>query len=118
MSDAGAQITLSSKGYILWDFVPGVEVELDHALAGLKQVQRLNYRARLPIVVLMKAGSISMAARKLFQQESSKYTSKAAMVAKSPLQRVLASIFLGINKPPFPIKMVGTLEEAEQWLGV
>ena len=39
-----------------------------------------------------------------------------AFIIKSPLMKMLASLYLGIKSNPFPIKMFSTEEEAREWI--
>jgi hypothetical protein len=40
----------------------------------------------------------------------------AAIVADSPLSRILGSFYIGIFRPPYPIRLFNERTEAEYWL--
>ena len=40
----------------------------------------------------------------------------AAAIISSPLSRIIGNLFLGINKPPYPMKLFTSKSEAIEWL--
>jgi hypothetical protein len=39
-----------------------------------------------------------------------------AFIIKNPVTRILAHLYLGVTKIPFPVKMFSTEEEAKEWI--
>ncbi len=48
--------------------------------------------------------------------ESKKVHSAAALLAQSPLSKVLGNLFLGLNKPLFPTRLFTSEKDAIEWL--
>lgn len=49
--------------------------------------------------------------------ENDAVTTQVALVAKSPVERMIANFFLGLNKPQVPVRMFTDPDKARAWLG-
>ena len=102
----------------VYSWAPGTVVTAAHARAALAaQVQLLAGR-RWPVLVRM-AGMRSMDrdARFVFTQGPAEVTSKVAMLAESPVQRVIANFFLGLSRNlNVPTRMFSDERAAREWL--
>ena len=49
-------------------------------------------------------------------EEASKFLCAGAIVVKSAIAKLLGSLFLSINKPPFPTRLFTNREKAMKWL--
>ncbi len=47
---------------------------------------------------------------------SRRLTRRLAMIAGTPVSRIVGNIFLGLNKPPFPTQLFTDEERAAAWL--
>jgi hypothetical protein len=52
----------------------------------------------------------------LGSDEVSKFCSVVALIAPTLTSRVLGNFFLGLNKPPIPVKLFQTEKEGLDWL--
>lgn len=75
-------------------------------------------RPTLTLVQLARVRSVSRQARTFFASspENMAIASRVAMVGASPIARVIGNFFLGLNKPPVPVRLFATEEEAIAWL--
>ncbi|MDH5606152.1 MAG: hypothetical protein OEY93_04635 [Anaerolineae bacterium] len=55
-------------------------------------------------------------ARVLAAKEAPRFVSANALVANSPISRVIGNLFLGLNRPEIPIRMFDDEESALDWL--
>jgi hypothetical protein len=49
-------------------------------------------------------------------QETMEITSRVAMIAGNPVSRIIGNFFLGLNRPPVPVKLFGDVASAKGWL--
>ncbi|MDH5680019.1 MAG: hypothetical protein OEZ36_00410 [Spirochaetota bacterium] len=87
---------------------------VDHVERSLEILPEGNFTQ---LIDMRKLKSISREARVYYSRDSSKSHCKAvALLVKSPLSRVIANFFLGINKPNKPIKLFTKRDSAIHWL--
>jgi hypothetical protein len=55
-------------------------------------------------------------ARKVYAALDKEMFSGSALVVSNPLARAIGSFFLGLSRPAFPAKLVGTIEEGIAWI--
>lgn len=75
-------------------------------------------RPALSLVQLARVRSVTRGARTFFASspENMAVASKVAMVGASPIARVIGNFFLGLNRPPVPVRLFATDAEAIAWL--
>lgn len=83
------------------------------ALELFKKIQGKKYGI-IDIVGVRKANSVIRKAAT--DTKSLVLYSKIAIIYKNPLARAIASFFIAINKPPVPIKLFETVEQAKEWI--
>lgn len=66
------------------------------------------------LVDIRQAGSIERAARQKFAQPSGE--TAVALIVESPLSRMMANFFMGLNRPPFPVRVFSDEPSALAWL--
>lgn len=96
----------------------GTVVTAERARAALDAQVELLAGRRWPVLVRM-AGMRSMErdARLVFTQGPAEVTSRVAMVAQSPVQRVIANFFLGLSRNlNVPTRMFSDEASARAWL--
>ena len=79
---------------------------------------KLSDRKKLPILANM--GSIKSMSREsrayLSGVEASKTALALALLVETPISKIIGNFLLGLNKPPYPIKMFYSEQEAIKWL--
>ena len=112
-------VTLDAElGVIVYTWAPGTVVTEALAAAALADQVALCGDRRWPVLVRM-AGMRSMDrdARLVFTQGPAGATSRVAMLAESPVQRVIANFFLGLSRNlAVPTRMFTEEDEALRWL--
>jgi hypothetical protein len=59
---------------------------------------------------------VALGARRVFVLGYKEKTLKrVALVCKNPLSRIIASFFLGVDRPQIPTKMFDSVEDAKKW---
>jgi hypothetical protein len=112
-------VTLEEDNEVcVYSWAPGTVVTADRAAAALAvQVELLDGRC-WPVLVRMKGmRGMDRDARLVFTQGPSESTSRVAMLAQSPVQRVIANFFLGLSRNlRVPTRMFTDETQARAWL--
>jgi len=101
-------------------FLPNSIITVDAAKDYIAAGAKLSKGKSMPVFCdLRKVKSVDRQARKyLASEEVSKLTKASAILVSSPVSRLLGSFFIGLNKPPYPVKLFTSEEEAIKWLEV
>lgn len=94
------------------------EGDIDDARESVEVGNRVLGKLKGKKLVLIygeKARKISAEARR-YLKDASGPAEKLAIVVRNPVQRVIASFFMGINKPSPPTKIFTNIEDAKKWL--
>jgi hypothetical protein len=96
----------------------GSHETLKDAIENMAAIARVSAGIKRPLLVdLTKAGSIERAARTYYTSpEAAAHYLAVAIVANSPIGRVIGNFFLGLNKTPAPSKLFGEHTDALTWL--
>ena len=99
-------------------FLPDVEVTVDGAKKHFEACEKLAKGKRHPVLVdLRNIKSVDHQARKYLAGDvATKLTKASAVLVGSPVSRVIGNFFIGLNKPPYPIKLFTSEPEAMEWL--
>jgi hypothetical protein len=113
-----ARVRLDPEGFVCVFLHPGAEVELDDALEITEAGTELIEGKKRPFLTdIREIGSISREARNHFSgTEAAENCLATAVLVGSPLSHVIGSFFLGLNKPPFPVKLFSSEDGARKWL--
>ena len=112
-------VHLETSGICVYEWSPGVVVTEQLARDALREQVRLSAGESHPVLVRMQGmRAMDRAARGVFSQEAPVALSRrVAMVADSPVQRVIANFFLGLNRNlQVPTRMFTSEAEARTWL--
>ena len=73
---------------------------------------------KCPVLVDMRLQkSITREARQFYsRKESMDIITALALFVESPISKVLANFYLGLNKPPCPTRLFTSEDEAREWL--
>ncbi len=94
------------------------DITLEDAMENHRATMQLvGDREHAVLVDSRPARSISREARTYFADREVRRKALAqAIVIDSGVSRVMGNFFLGLNRPPFPVKLFTAEEEAAQWL--
>ena len=109
---------LDDEGILHVVGLPGSAHTLADARENVGVDGRIAKGGKAPTVIDMRLiESISRDARNYYGgPEAAAIYAAAALIADSPLSRILATFFLGINKPLIPTRLVEGEEAAVAWL--
>ena len=99
--------------FLRW--TPGVTIEGRDAAAAVTAVRTLSKGSRYPLLVEMAGTAwVTAEARRLFA--ASNVAPRIALLGESPVDRVMATFFLGRVRSPCPARFFTSSEEAMHWL--
>lgn len=110
-------LELDSEGLLRLTWARGASITEADAEAAMDQVNVLSGENRHPMLVDMATTSdVSRGARAVFGRPCQ--ASRIALLGASPVDRVLANFFLGLNRLPCPTRFFTSEADAISWLGV
>ena len=110
---------LDDEGIIRIITKPGVTKQtLSDAVENMEMVDKLRQGKKRPLFIDIRAAmSTDAEGRRYYSRtELAENFSAGAFIVGSPLSRVIGSLFMGISKPPFPVKLFDSPEKALEWL--
>lgn len=111
---------LDEAGVVRGEALPGTDQNYTRADAEvlIGAIATLAEGRRVPILLNMsQIRSVDREARDYFSSPAIVAVAQAvALVVPSPVSRVIGSFFIGINRPPFPIKLFVSEDDAHAWL--
>jgi hypothetical protein len=108
-------LELDADGLLRLTWARGASITEADAEAAMGHVNALCGNSRHPMLVDMATTSdVSRGARAVFGRPSQ--ASRIALLGASPVDRVIANFFLGLNKLPCPTKFFTSEAEALSWL--
>lgn len=112
-----AKIWLGEDGIIHSINLPGSQTSLEDAKKAIHIAETYGDKKRPLYVDISKIKSVSREARTYFtSEEAVKRINVCAMKVDPPISKVIGNFFLGINKPPYPIKQFTSEDKAIRWL--
>jgi hypothetical protein len=85
---------------------PGYQQTIAGARASLEEFERLAGERERPlalIVIVDRVLSQDSQSRKLWAEASPRLRAGLALVCRSPLSRAIASFFIGLRRPSYPL---------------
>ena len=113
-----AKVMWDNEGFVRAVINPRAEI----TLKGVKEITeaRAEVSGNRKHAMLVDIGSIRYASsegrRFAANSEVSNITTAIALLIGSPVSKVIGNFFIGLNKPPFPVKLFNVEEEAVAWL--
>lgn len=112
-----AGLTLGVDGVLRLTWPRGAVITAEDAERAMLRVNQLCGDDRHPMLVDMATtADVSRGARAVFGRPCQ--ASRIALLGASPVDRVLANFFLGINAVPCPTKFFTSERDAINWLTV
>lgn len=108
-------LTLVEPGVVHLTWPRGASITESDAEAAMRDVNELCGDRRYPMLVDMATtAQVSRGARAVFGRPCQ--ASRIALLGASPVDKVLANFFLGIDKLPCPTRFFTSRAEATAWL--
>lgn len=107
---------MGSDGIVRTKVKQGAEIVLEDAMENSKAVNSFNGEKYTMIVDTTMAKSISKEARDYFSMKGrdSKVIAFAILI-NSPLSKIIANFFMGLNKPRVPVRLFTNENDAITW---
>jgi hypothetical protein len=110
-------LVLTPDGLLRLTWPQDASISEGDAEAAMRQVNLVCGEERHPMLVDMATtAAVSRGARAVFGRPCQ--ASRIALLGSSPVDRVIANFFLGINKVPCPTKFFTSEPEALEWLAL
>lgn len=94
----------------------GAEIVVEDAIENSKAVNSFDLDSYPLLVDTSEIKSITKEARDHFSMKNrNSNVIVIAIVVKSPLSKIIANFFIGLNKPIVPVKLFTTEERAIDW---
>lgn len=98
-------------------FLPGVRVTVSGLREQFELATRQSHGQAVPVLAdIRQLGPVDREARQLMTTEAAALTKAAAVLVNSPVGRVFGTLFIAINRPPYPIKIFTSEAAATAWL--
>jgi len=112
------RIWLDADGILRIVAKPVSSQNVSDAEENLDAIDLIRQGRKLPALIdLRQAISTEHQGRRLyFQKKVGESVSAAALIVKSPISRVIGGLFLGLNKPPFPVRLFESEEKTLKFL--
>lgn len=97
-----------------------IYMEVEDAKESAEKIKEIALAkgVKVPLIVDMRQlKGISKAARQFYSDDDSPQTKACATLVNSGLTRIIANLFLGLNKPKTPLKLFTAEQPAIEWLG-
>jgi hypothetical protein len=110
------RIWLRPDGIVQLVWAPRTMVLLEDATEALEEMAKLTCERRSPLLVDMReTGPLDRPTRAELTRRSD-LQSAVALVAGTPLSRMMVNFFLRVNEPPFPTRLFDNEVSAIAWL--
>jgi hypothetical protein len=110
-----ASLGFESNGVLRLEWARGVVIDGSNAQLAMDRVNAMCGGRQAPLLIDMATtASVSRAARTVIAQACD--ASAIALLGTSPVDRVLANFFLGVNSSPVPTRFFTSSDEAVRWL--
>ena len=112
--------TFTLEEGVLWQVPdPGTSITLEHARENIRAMDRLCQGKKYPVFLDIRGlKSVSREARAHYSgPATAPYVTAIAILTGSPLSKIIANFFVGLNRSPaFPIKLFMDEKTALAWL--
>ncbi len=111
-------ITMDENNIIHFDYRHHVDITLEDAMIEVAFCAEVGGGEKVAALVnITNARSVNQEARQYYSSEDAKRVYKAvALIVNSPVSKMLGNFFLGLNKPPMPLKLFNSAKEGIAWL--
>jgi hypothetical protein len=91
---------------------------LNDAIENMQALHRARQEEKRPVLVDIRDAIFTDAESRRYysRAEFSTVIIAAAFIVSSPVSRVIGSLYLGLNKPPYPVRLFDAEEKALEWL--
>jgi hypothetical protein len=110
-------VVLRDDGILAYHPIPGLELTFPIAVQCMEVGLQITSGPRPTLVLMQDMARVDREARAFFASEAyMRLCSQTALVVGSPVSRVIASFFVGLNRPRYPYRVFDDPEPAAAWL--
>jgi hypothetical protein len=110
-------VVLRDDGILAYHPVRGLEITYAIAVKCMEIGLQIAGGPKPTLILMQDLARVDREARAFFASEAyMRLCSQAALVVGSPVSRVIASFFVGLNRPSYPYKIFDDPEPAAAWL--
>jgi hypothetical protein len=112
------RVALRSDGVLVYFPRRGLVLTYQIALQVLEEGAQIITGPRPTLVLMQDMARVEREARAFFASEEymRRLSSQTALVVGSPVSRVIANFFVGLNRPTYPCRAFDDAELALSWL--
>ncbi|HEX6241311.1 MAG TPA: hypothetical protein VFZ61_10475 [Polyangiales bacterium] len=116
--NAAFRVVLRPDGILVYYPRPGLVLDYEVALQVLEEGTKIITGPRPTMVLMPDMARVDREARAIFASEEymRRLSSQTALVVGSPVSRVIANFFVGLNRPAYPCRAFDDPELAIAWL--
>lgn len=105
-------------GILYYKIFPNSEITSKHAREIIEESMKLSEGKNIPVFGdISEVKSISLEAREYISgEEATKIASSLAILASSPISKIIGNFLISLNKPSYPVKLFTSKEKALEWL--
>ena len=109
---------LRSDGILVYHPIPGLVITYEVACTVLEVGLEIIDGPKPTLVLMQDMARVDRDARAFFASEEymTRLSCQTALVVGSPVSRVIANFFVGLNRPSYPHKVFDDAERAITWL--
>ncbi len=113
-----SKIWLNERGIVHSVVHPKAEINGADAREGLAITAKLGQGRPVPVLAdISGIRSVTAKARDCYsQKQATDALAAMALLVSSPISKVVGNFFIGLNKPPFPVKLFTSESDAFDWL--
>lgn len=113
-----AKVWMSGNNICYAELLPGIEIEINGAKENVSALKNVCGDKKTPIIIDSRnIKSMDRESRIYFSSEEIQtFTLALAILISSAVSRVIGNFFIGLNKPPYPVKLFTSEEKALDWL--
>lgn len=113
-----SKITLGNDGIGRVNFLPGLVVTEEDVREHFSACSRISNGRSIPVLVDVRdVKQVEQKAREYFAgEEHISLTKAAAIIVRLPVDSLMGNLFMGLNKPSFPVKLFTSQAKALKWL--
>lgn len=110
-------VALRDDGILAFHPIPGLELTYAIALQCMEVGLQIADGPKPTLVLMQEIARVDREARAFFASEAyMRLCSQTALVVGSPVSRVIASFFVGLNRPSYPYRIFDDPQRAAEWL--
>lgn len=112
-----ARLCLREDGVMLMEALPRQGHTVKDAHENMSAACDLAADGKVPLIVdLRAAGTVERDARLVYSRGAPDHIGATALLVESSIKRTVVNFMINVSRPPYPIRVFTSAEEATTWL--